>query len=187
MLGCKSLSQTELQILDLCFMKQRTRVFFKLCLYTGLRPSEALSLRVKDVQGQDRVILLKRFSKGKVRSRSLLLHPALRVILAEHIAECGLNMEDPLFLARANKPMSYQVMLRDFKVAAARANLKGKVGLHSGRKTFASHVYGASGKDIALTARMLGHTDVNNAMSYLSFNTEATDKVVEMMAWPVAK
>lgn len=181
MLGVKPLNQSELQVLDMCFMKERTRVLFNLCLYTGLRPAEALSLNVNDVKGQERLLLLKRNSKGRVKSRSLLMHPALRQLLADFII--GLPEGGPLFLARAGKRLSYQMALREFKEAASRANIKGKVGLHSGRKTFARHVYDASQKDIAMAAKLLGHTDVNNALSYLSFKTEEADAMVQAMPW----
>lgn len=181
MLGVRPLNKTELEILDLCFMRERSRVFFKVCLYTGLRPQEALSLKVSDVRGQVRLILAKRYSKGKVRSRSVLLHPAL-VSLLEQFTQ-GRPLEEPLFMARAGKPLTYQMALREFKEAAFRAGLKGKVGLHSGRKTFAGHAYDSLKKDIFKTARILGHADVKSTMAYLSFSTEEADAVVDAIPW----
>lgn len=183
MLGVKPLNQTELQVLDMCFMKERTRVLFNLCLYTGIRPQEALNLRVSDVAGQERLLLVKRLSKGKFRSRSILMHPALRQLLAAYIRTEDLQLDGPLFMARANRALSYGVALREFKEAISRANIKGKVGLHSGRKTFAAHAYERLGRDIFKAAKILGHADVKTTMSYLSFATEEADDVVDHVPW----
>lgn len=181
MLGSRPLTKLELQILDMCFMSEHVRVAFKVCLYTGLRPQEMLHLKVGDVVGQTRLTLVKRSSKGRIKSRNLILHPDLISVLTLH--SVGRLLEEPLFLGAKGKPLSYHACWRAFKVAVERANLKGKVGLHSGRKTFAQHVYAASGKDIVMTAKLLGHTDVRNTLAYISFETAALDAVVTAVPW----
>ncbi len=185
MLGSKPLSINELQILDMCFMHESVRVAFKLCLYTGLRPQEMLHLNVGDVVGQTRLTLLKRSTKGRIKSRNLILHPDLISVLSHHCK--GRAETEPLFVGPKGNRLSYNTCWRYFKVAVERANLRGKVGLHSGRKTFARAIYQNSGKDIAMTAKLLGHTDVRNVMSYLSFETETLDRVVTAVPWAHTK
>lgn len=179
MLGVKPLNKTELQILDLCFMNEHVRTFFKLCVYSGLRPKEALSLRIADVQG-GRIYLAKRFSKARAGSRSIKLHPELISVLRSYYLSRPL--EEPIFVADG-KPITYHRMWRWFKEAVVRANIKGRTGLHSGRKTFAKHVYEHSGKDLVLTAKMLGHSDVKNTTCYLAFTTEEQDRLVDLIPW----
>jgi integrase len=178
-LGVKPLNQTELEVLDLCFMNEHVRTFFKLCVYTGLRPREALSLRVGDV-AEERVHLAKRFSKGRAGSRSIKLHADLISALKPYVA--GRPHADALFMADG-KVITYVKMWRWFKHAVSRANIKGRTGLHSGRKTFAKHVYEHSGKDLVFAARMLGHADVKNTSAYLSYDTAEYDAAVASLRW----
>lgn len=181
MLGCKSLTEREVRTLEMCFQRPRTRVFFQLCLYTGLRPAEALALRVGDVVGTDRLLLHRRLTKGRVKSRSIKLHPTLIRVLQTYCE--GRAADEPLFLARAGRPLTYRVLHREFAEAVQRAGLCGKVAPHSGRKTFAARVYAASGKDIVTTGKLLGHSDPKNTMMYLSVGQEVLDGVVEMVPW----
>lgn len=184
MIGSRPISTSEMELLTLCFQKRRTAVFFKLVVQTGFRPAEALSLQVQDVAGKDRVTVWRRNVKGRTRSRSLFLGPALRQAIQTYLVQESLNC-GPLFPARAGRPVTYRVMARDFRAAVERANLKGKVTLHSGRKTFAKFVYEHSGKDIHFTAQSLGHSSPQNTFSYLSFDTEKLDQMVAQMPVPL--
>lgn len=179
--GMRPLTQAEIDVLDMCFLKERTRALFKVCLYTGLRPKEALSLRVADIQG-GRVLLWKRNSKGRVASRSLKLHPALASYLATYTQ--GASLGDPLFAARDGKVYSYHMAYRELKAALSRAQIKGRVALHSGRKTFAERVWLASGKDLIATSRLLGHTNPQNTLHYIQPQQGALDALVEAAPWP---
>ena len=181
MLGSRPLTIKELQILDMCFMWEHARVAFKICLYSGLRPQEVLSLRVGDVVGVDRLLLSKRNSKGKLKSRSIKLHPDLISVLSHHSK--GRPLDEALFLDKWDKPLKYHAWWRQFKTAVERANLKGKVGLHSGRKTFAQHIYRSSDKDVVMVAHMLGHRNLRSTLDYLSFETVEGDRIVEQMPW----
>lgn len=183
MIGCRPLNQKELAKIDQYFDNERDRLFFQLCASTGLRPAEALSLLVADVRGQQRVLLSRRFSKGKVGSRSLFIHPALGARLQAYILEQGLLETDPLFKSRNGGPVSRSQMWRGIKRAALQAGLTGKVALHSGRKTFASHIYESTKKDIVRTAKALGHRNINSTVSYLSFDTAEIDTMVMRGPW----
>lgn len=183
MIGARPLTPDEIKLLELC-LQPREWVFFRVCLSTGFRPSETLSLRVCDFEG-NRVTVQKRNTKGKLRSRSAYLEPALRQLVQDYVNAQGLGPQDYVFRSRESKggPVSYYQVLNCFKVGAAKAGLKGRVTLHSPRKTFAEHVYRTTGKDVVKTARMLGHSDVNNTMAYISFATEEADRIVEAMPW----
>jgi integrase len=183
MLGSRPLTEKELQKIDGCFSTERDRIFFQLCTVTGLRPKEALSLKVADVLEQDRVLLHKRYSKAKVGSRSLFVPAPLKARIAQYVLECGLLAADPLFKSREGGPVSRVQVWRGVKEAAFRAGLLGKVALHSGRKTFASHIYNALGKDIVKTAKALGHRNINSTVSYLSFDTRELDAVIVNGPW----
>lgn len=185
MLGTRPLTTKDIALLEMCFQKPREKLFFRLCLVTGFRPSEALSLRVRDVVATDRVLLQKRNTKGRIKSRSILLHPGLRAYIAEYVVLEGLTAEEPLFKSReGGGPVSYTQMWRSFKQAVDRAGLTGKVACHSMRKTYARHMYEQFQKDIVKTAKALGHTQIQSTVSYLSFDTAEIDRAVVAMPWP---
>ncbi len=187
MIGCRPLNEQEIELLDMCFIKSRERLFFRLCMSTGMRPSEALSLKVRDVLDQERVVLQRRHTKGKVSSGSILLHPNLMGLIKAYVLCEGLSLEDPLFKSREGGAISRTQMYRDVKRAVRRANLKGLVALHTARKIFAEHMYEHLNKDLVKTSKALRHRNINSTVSYLSFKTEEMDEAILAMPivpWP---
>jgi site-specific recombinase XerD len=178
MKGCKPLSDAELAAVEFRGKYAlRDRALFVTGVKTGLRVSELLSLRVKDVA--DRVSVAKRNTKGSLEGRSVVLHPAAREAIDAWVSAAGLSPEDALFRSREgsgaiSRNMAYKVL----KGAFARAGVEGKTGTHSMRKTFASKVYAALGRDLVKVKAALGHRDINSTVSYLSFETSEVDAAI---------
>lgn len=186
MQGCRPLTTREISLtLKFGALSARDRLLLLLCSTTGFRISEALSLKLEDVLCPDgtfqtRITVRKRNTKGKVQSRSALLHPELKAAVEGLMRETELRPGDYLFQSRKgqNKPITPTQAYRALKQAFNTLNLQGKVATHSMRKYFAGEVYEALGRDLFKTSKALGHKYVNSTAHYLSFKTEELDAAV---------
>jgi integrase len=110
--------------------------------------------------------------------------PELRRALEKHLWWLGLKfqLEPKLPLFPSRKPTS-SGEVRPIARARAHALLKsvfaragvaddGRLGTHSLRKTFARSVYVASGRDLMVLKRALGHSDVAVTQKYLEVDED---------------
>ena len=178
MKGCRPLTDSEIAVVTFeGRYATRDRALFVLGVKTGLRVSELLSLRVRDVA--ERVTVARRNVKGRREGRSVALHPAAREAVGSWVAEAGLSSESVLFPSREGTgAISRNMAYRILKSAFARAGIAGKTGTHSMRKTFASKVHDALGRDLLKTMNALGHKNIDSTVSYLSFETSEVDAAV---------
>ena len=179
-------------------LRRRNYALFLLGINTGFRISEILSLRLGDLLEPDgnikeRITVYKRHMKRKRTSRTILLNKAAREGIRPWLNELGrkdiIHKEDYVFRSmRGNYPIDrthcWKILSRCFK----EADLKGALGTHSMRKTFANNVYNYFLKKVAggepidafrLTSKALGHTDLKSTDVYLSFLEEDVDAAIE--------
>lgn len=179
MQGCRPLTRDEQDLLLSKLPTERDRVLFLLLLYTGFRISEALSLNVGDVAGQDRVTVQRRHMKTKSRSRTVLLHPELKQTLeAWLLTRANAADSEPLFLSRFGRRLERTSAWRALDKAVVESRLQGRVAFHSARKTFAKSVHSHFKHDIVKTSKALGHTSILTTVAYLSFEEQEMDEAV---------
>lgn len=202
MIGCRPLTPDEQARLLKALPTQRDRLLLTLLLFTGFRISEALSLNVVDVAGQDRITVFKRHMKGRTSSRTLLMHPELKMQLEAYLeaegASGGLPQTEtsgaqlteppkshieapktaPLFRTRTGTRLGPQAAWKVLRSAVKRAGLKGRISFHSGRKTFAQAVHTHFKHDLVKTSKALGHKSVLSTAAYLSFQEEELDAAI---------
>lgn len=151
---------------------------------TGLRISELLSIKVSDCleYGSIRthLTIARRNMKGKQHSRTIPLHPDAKLAITRLIAYQNLSNDSYLFLSREgnNQALSRRqanTVLNDVKKAL---ELTGKVTHHSLRKSFASACYKASGRDILITQKALGHKLLTSTQCYLSTDQDEVDRII---------
>ncbi len=180
MRGCRNLTDNEKQSLEAILKTPRDRLLFALGTSTGLRITELLSIRIRDVVQHDaiveRIYIERKNSKGKTSGSSVLLNPRLHHLIEEVVK--GRTLESYLFEGYLGQAMARQSAWRILKDAANALKLPGKVATHSMRKTFAQKIYAATGKDVVKTAYALRHSDLTNTMKYLSFETEELDDII---------
>lgn len=160
----------------------RNQVLFLLRVKTGLRVSEALSIKVVDVfydgQVRDRVYISRKNTKGKVEGRSILLHPVLKEQLRLFITTLPPTVEY-LFTSNKGKHLDKRSVWRIDKDACRRLGIDPKrVSTHSTRKTFAEKVHSILDKDLVKTQRALGHKDINSTVKYLHVNDKDIDDAI---------
>jgi integrase len=170
MAGCRRLTDTEVRrVKKVLGDSQRDLCLFILGLRTGFRISELLRLKVSDVAGMKKATVAKQGMKGKLRERTVILHPEAIEAIDAYLKESQLPPESWLFPSRKCQGEAITrhhgwVILKN---AYNALGMTGKVATHSMRKTFAMNVYTRLGKDVLKTGKALGHVD-----GYAYKNTE---------------
>lgn len=138
----------------------RHRVFLQFLWITGVRVTEAVSLRKKDIDYENYTLRVLWQKSRTNRYRMVALHPSLRDVLWTFTA--SLNAEDRVF------PFSRQ---RAWQIC--RKHMRG--GPHMFRHSFAVNWLRCGG-DIVSLHRHLGHSKVQTTMEYLKIVPVDTGK-----------
>ena len=112
------------------FTKERDRVLFGICLFTGCRVSEALELQTTDIKGGT-LTFRKSTTKGKLKTRVVDIQLGLAQLLAEYPTSPG-----ALFPGMRGQSLTLTRFMADkiLKAACGRVGLVG-VSTHSFRRT----------------------------------------------------
>lgn len=145
----------------------RDRSLLELLYATGMRASEVVSIRVKDVNLQ--IQFLRCFGKGK-KERIIPIHETAHIILRQYLEELrpklikDLSVEE-VFVSRTGRPLSRIEIWRIVKRAALRAGMTGQITPHTLRHCFGSHLL-QGGADLRTVQELLGHADVATTQIY---------------------
>lgn len=152
---------------------KRDYALLLLYLATGLRRSEVISLRGKDVHLDETLILAYRAKGGDYRSREVR-EPQVREALLDYLSSAGrmhaLKTDAPLWTRhdRAGKPgeaLSSHCLVKNLKKYAEEAGVK-DFHLHRTRHTFARIVSEFTG-DITATQNALDHQNRSTTRVYV--------------------
>lgn len=150
----------------------RNYILFLFGINSGLRVSDILTLRVKDVQGW--YIKLKEKKTGK--SKKIKMTPVLKNEVRKYVADKPLHHF--LFQSRVgnNKPLDRRTVDWILKVAASECGLE-NIGTHSMRKTFGYHYYKKT-KDIAMLMTLFNHASPAITLRYIGIRQDQQDKAM---------
>lgn len=139
----------------------------------GLRVSEAVNLRIKDIDS-DRMTLHIRNCKNR-KDRYVILPLLVRDILRQYWQACQFN--DFVFPGqKPEKPITTSTASAIYQQAKASAGIKKSGGLHALRHAFATHMLEA-GEDLFVIKKLLGHSSIQSTVRYLSFIPNKESKV----------
>jgi len=139
------------------------RTFLMLVYGTGMRLSEATNLRARHID-KDRMQIRVEAGKGN-KDRYTVLSPALLKELRVHWKRHGCT--DWLFPSKDGYgPACVASGQYAYKVAAKRAGITKKGGIHILRHSFATHLL-EGGMNLAVIQRLLGHADLHTTARYL--------------------
>lgn len=136
---------------------------------SGLRLSEALSLKRRDIGAGDVIAVV---GKGN-KTRMAPVLPQVNKLIANYVALCPFDLPDdgPLFVGARRGPLSPRI------VQLAMARLRGALGLpdtatpHALRHSFATHLL-ARGGDLRSIQELLGHASLSTTQIYTAVDTE---------------
>lgn len=145
----------------------KSRVALTTAYAAGLRVSEVVALKLRDIDSDRRVIRVANGKGGK--ERYVMLSAPLLGILRSYwrLARPSLY----LFPGRtADKPIEQTVLHAACRSAAAAAGLDKRVSVHVLRHSFATHLL-ESGADIRVIQVLLGHENLSTTARYTRVST----------------
>jgi site-specific recombinase XerD len=156
------LSQDEVRLLLGAASPAWFRTFLQATYACGLRVSEAVRLRVGDIDSA-RMLIHLRCAKGN-KDRLVPLSPALLTLLRGYWQQR--RPRDWLFPGRhRGKPLNKGSVQRMFHQLVRACGIAKKASLHTLRHSYATHLLEA-GTDLPTLQRLLGHNQLSTTLRY---------------------
>lgn len=157
---------------------ERDYVLFMTGIYSGLRISDILMLRVRDVKDKDHIYIRE---KKTGKEKRFIIHEELQEILGEYIQ----NKQDyeHLFKSRKglNNPITREHAYAILNNAAKIFGLE-SIGTHTMRKTFGYFLYQET-KDAITIKEIFNHSDISTTLRYIGVNQDHKDKVIKKLSF----
>jgi len=163
----------------MCFLNsvdnEKYRLAFSLMYSSGLRVSEAVKLKVGDIDFERETIHVKG-GKGN-KDRITILPVKLVEPLAVFVKDKDLN--GYVIAGRNNGPLTSRSLQSYFNSALRKSNIKKNATCHSLRHSFATHLL-ENGTDIRYIQKLLGHKKLETTQIY----TQVTNKALRGIVSP---
>lgn len=152
---------------------ERDYLLWMFGIYTALRVSDILKMRVRDVKDKDYVVMREQKTKNE---KKFIINKKLRKAIDHYIK--GKEDYELLFKSRqgGEKAISRQQAYNIIKQAAAHFNIY-NVGTHTMRKTFGYHMYMKT-KDGMLLMKIFNHSDIHITLRYIGVEQDTINKAM---------
>jgi integrase len=168
----------------------------------GLRCSDILALQIGDVIAGEgtRIQIIDRVMIQEIKTghiRHILITDEMKDVLYEHIKSFGphIDLDAPLVLSRNKdaasgkcKPLSRYRLWRVISQTARDIGIKGPIGTHSLRKTFAYQAW-RDGQRVDVIQKEFGHASIETTHRYACIPDEHRDELYKKInfALPVKR
>jgi len=146
-------------------------------IYTGIRRSELLDLKLRDLDFESEVLTVRNGKGGK--RRSIPMCRQLVELLKDWLElrpECD---HDAVFTTRTGEALARHGLYEAFRRARERAGISRKeITLHTLRHSFASNLL-QSGANLVALQRLLGHSSLGSTSLYLHVEMDGLRKAVD--------
>lgn len=161
----KVLNETELERLFKALPNLKHKAMLFTVYSAGLRVSELANLKIKDIDSGRMQIFIEN-AKGK-KDRYVNLSPILLDILRSYIKKYKPKPVKFLFESeQTGASYPRRTVQKIFEDAKEKAGISKKIGIHSLRHSFATHLL-EKGTDIKYIKDILGHFDIRTTERYL--------------------
>lgn len=159
--------------IDLAF---RDRAIIATFVYTGVRRSELLALRLGDIDLEYRILHVRRGKGGKERTIPIV-EPLVQV-LKDYLELRPDTSHDRLFCTREKHPLGKTGLTALFQKAVRNSGIdRPGITMHKLRHTFATMLLKA-GIDLVSIQRLLGHNSIETTSIYLHVDMSDLRKAV---------
>jgi len=142
----------------------KNRAALMTCYGAGLRVSEAVALKVSDIDGKRKLIRVEQ-GKGQ-KDRYAMLSDRLLMVLRRYYKALRPDPRSWLFPSwKKDRHMSAGSLQLACREAAAHAGLRKKVTVHGLRHAFATHLL-EQGTDLRVIQVLLGHSEIDTTARY---------------------
>ena len=157
----------------------RNRLILKIIIYTGVRVSEILNLKMKDMFKEENVYLLQIKGKGN-KPRVVMIKSSIIENDLKHLLDIRVCNSDLLVCNQKGERLTQAYVSRIVENILISAGIrKEKNGAHMLRHSFATLLY-AKHHDLILVQEALGHADINTSRIYTHFDKDRLYKTTEI-------
>ncbi|MCM1220621.1 MAG: site-specific integrase [Lachnospiraceae bacterium] len=152
---------------------ERDYVLFIFGIYTGLRISDILKFRVRDVRDRDAVYIRE---KKTGKEKRFPINSELKPVLQDYIQ--GKKDYEYLFKSPGfpNRPISRQQAYNILSSAGEAFGISA-MGTHTLRKTFGYHMYQQT-HDAVTLKEIFNHADISTTLRYIGINQDNKDRAI---------
>jgi len=166
------LTKEELNSLFDVIINKQHKLILKLYYSSGLRLSEAINLRKKNIEFSEKVIWVRDGKGGK--DRMSILSESLSKELEEFCQYKKNN--DFLFVNKRGEPLSERSVQLIIEKARKKSGIAKDIHIHTLRHSFATHLLEA-GVDIRKIQELLGHADLSTTQVYTRVSNKELKKI----------
>ncbi|HEC1767379.1 TPA: tyrosine-type recombinase/integrase [Campylobacter lari] len=157
----------------------RNRLIIKIIIFTGIRVSEAINIKLKDISEENDLYIIRIRAKGN-KYRVVMIKKELIEHLLKDVKVNYLSCDGLLFVNRNGKALTQAYVSRIIEQILFKAGIrKQKNGAHMLRHTFATLLYKKQ-KDLVLVQEALGHASLNTSRIYTHFDNEKLKLAAEV-------
>lgn len=157
---------------------ERDYVLFMFGIYTGLRISDILKFRVRDVRDRDAVYIRE---KKTGKEKRFPINAELKPIIEEYIhgkRDFEYLFKSPHFPNKAiSRQQAYNILADAGKTFGISS-----MGTHTLRKTFGYHMYQQT-HDAVTIKEILNHSDISVTLRYIGINQDNKDKAIKGLSF----
>lgn len=167
------LSQSEVQQLIWSYTNPKHKLIIQLSYGCGLRVSEVVSLRAKDVDFDRHVLIVRWWKWNKDRQipmPNLLYHELQSLLFIK-------QADDFVFESERWWSLTTTTLQKLFHQWCHRIGIKKNVTFHSLRHSFATHLL-EQGTDIRYVQTLLGHANIRTTQIYTHVMQPALNKII---------
>ncbi|MES2810825.1 MAG: tyrosine-type recombinase/integrase [Bacteroidota bacterium] len=172
----KALNTDEIKRIFLAAKNLKHNMMLKLCYGMGLRLSEIVNLKIADIDSKTMLVYVER-GKGK-KDRYVNLPESILIQLREYYLIY--KPKEYLFEGQYGGQYSSRSLQKVFKDSLKEAQIWKKVGIHSLRHSYATHLL-ENGTDIRFIQELLGHNSISTTLLY----TNVTDRTLRKIVSPL--
>ena len=169
------LSLDEMKILLSSYSNLKHKAMITMTYSCGLRRSETLNLRWKDIN-RKRMTLTVRLGKGK-KDRQVVLPERLLKMLEEYYLNSKKKPKEYVFEGQGGGQYTAASFSAVLKQGLQRAGIKKDISLHNLRHSYATHVH-EQGTDIAVLQKLLGHSSIKTTLIYTHISKKTLHGVI---------
>ncbi len=167
------LSRDEISRIIDSIINRKHKLLISLAYGAGLRISEAVSLKVKDVDLGEKVLHIKD-AKGKKDRITLISEKLLDSLRAQMT---GKGSDDYVFDSQRGGRLTTRTAGKVFENAMGKADIRKGATFHSLRHSFATHLL-ENGTDVRYVQVLLGHENIRTTQLYTQVTNPLLKKIV---------
>lgn len=145
---------------------------------TGLRQSELISLRWKQINFRDNYLILDNNS-SVTKSKKVRAIP-LNLTALQILTDRQIRMKSEFIFTYLGQPIKQQFISHKFNKLIKRAGLNNRLNFHSLRHTFASWLV-QKGVSIYEVSKLLGHSDIRVTQIYAHLSSDNLRNAVDLL------